>query len=120
MLDSLPREANTALPLVDQGGKVATGTAVPQKSLAEHSLVRLLPSLLCPLRRFAVPRSVLEAIKQGDWNFEPTGQQPVNVKATAALPGTAEKLDVLAERLKLGLPLWHEDDRLSYDDRDKD
>jgi hypothetical protein len=65
-----------------------------------------------------VPRSVLEAIKQGDWNFEPTGQAPVTLKATAALPGTTEKLDVLAERLKQGLPLWHKDDRLSYDDRD--
>jgi len=65
-----------------------------------------------------VPRSVLEAIKQGDWNFEPTGQGPVTLKATAALPGTTEKLDVLAERLKQGLPLWHKDDRLSYDDRD--
>ena len=67
-----------------------------------------------------MPRSVLEAIKQGDWNFEPTGQQPVNLKATAAMPGTAEKLDVLAERLKLGLPLWHENDRQTFDDRDKD
>ena len=67
-----------------------------------------------------MPRSVLEAIKQGDWNFEPTGQPPVTLKATAALPGTTEKLDVLAERLKQGLPLWHKDDRLSYDDRDAD
>jgi len=65
-----------------------------------------------------VPRSILEAIKQGDWNFEPTGPQPVNLRATAALPGTAEKLDVLAERLKQGLPLWHPSDRLSYDDEE--
>jgi hypothetical protein len=63
-----------------------------------------------------VSRSVLEAIKQGDWNFEPSGQQVVNLKATAALPGTTEKLDVLAERLKQGLPLWHPSDRRSYDD----
>jgi hypothetical protein len=66
-----------------------------------------------------VPRSILEAIKQGDWNFEPNGQQPVHIKATAALPGTTEKLDVLAERLRQGLPLWHPSDRLSYDDRDE-
>jgi len=63
-----------------------------------------------------VSRSVLEAIKQGDWDFEPSNQQVVNLKATAAMPGTTEKLDVLAERLRQGLPLWHPSDRVSYDD----
>jgi hypothetical protein len=38
------------------------------------------------------------------------------VTPTGALPGTAEKLDVLAERLRLGLPLWHPEDRLSYEE----
>jgi hypothetical protein len=66
-----------------------------------------------------VSRSVLEAIKQGDWNFEPNGQQVVNLKATAAMPGSTEKLDVLAERLRQGLPLWHPSDRLSYEDIEK-
>ena len=33
------------------------------------------------------------------------------------MPGTAEKLDVLAERLQQGLPLWHPSDRRSYDDQ---
>ena len=61
-------------------------------------------------------RSVLEAIKQGDWDFEPSSQQVVNLKATAAMPGTNEKLDVLAERLRQGLPLWHPADRRSYDE----
>jgi len=63
-----------------------------------------------------VSRSVLEAIKQGDWDFEPSSQQVVNLKATAAMPGTDEKLNVLAERLRQGLPLWHPADRLSYDE----
>jgi hypothetical protein len=63
-----------------------------------------------------VSRSVLEAIKQGDWDFEPSSQQVVNLKATAAMPGTSEKLSVLAERLRQGLPLWHPSDRVSYDD----
>jgi hypothetical protein len=63
-----------------------------------------------------VSRSVLEAIKQGEWDFEPNSQQVVNLKATAAMPGTNEKLDVLAERLRQGLPLWHPADRRSYDD----
>jgi hypothetical protein len=35
------------------------------------------------------------------------------------MPGTTEKLDVLAERLRLGLPLWHPRDRMSYDDDDE-
>ena len=67
-------------------------------------------------------RSLLEAIKQGDFNFEPptanktAGEMP----ATAALPGTSEKLDVLAERMRLGLPLWHPSDRRSYDDANED
>jgi hypothetical protein len=69
-----------------------------------------------------VSRSLLEAIKQGDFNFEPpaannsSGQMP----ATGAMPGTAEKLDVLAERMRLGLPLWHPSDRRSYDDKSDD
>ena len=66
-----------------------------------------------------MPRSVLDAIKQGDWTFEPGGQEPVNLKATSAMPGTIEKLDVLAERLRQGLPLWHPSDRRSYDDREE-
>jgi hypothetical protein len=78
-----------------------------------------------------VPRSVLDAIKQGDWNFEPSGDGlvtaqaatgPANTvqKATAAMPGTDEKLTVLAERLQRGLPLWHPADRRSYNDADKE
>ena len=63
-----------------------------------------------------MPRSILDAIKQGDWSFEPNGQEPVQLKRTGALPGTTEKLDVLAERLRQGLPLWHPSDRLTYED----
>jgi hypothetical protein len=67
-----------------------------------------------------VARSVLEAIKQGDWDFEPEAPATSEAPGTAALPGTAEKLDVLAERLRSGVPLWNSTDRRSYDDRDKD
>ena len=67
-----------------------------------------------------MPRSVLEAIRQGDWAFEPQTAQATKLDATAALPGSAEKLDVLAERLRQGLPLWHPADRLSYDDRESE
>ncbi len=62
-------------------------------------------------------RSILDAIKQGEWNFEPPGEAG-NVRATAAMPGTVEKLGVLADRLQQGLPLWHPRDRMSYDDED--
>lgn len=67
-----------------------------------------------------MPRSILDAVKEGDWNFEPPLQPTVEIKATAALPGTEEKLDVLAERLRLGLPLWHPLDRQSFDDGDEE
>ena len=60
-------------------------------------------------------RSLLEAIKQGDFNYEPPApnDQADELPATVALPGTAEKLTVLAERMRLGLPLWHPSDRLN-------
>jgi hypothetical protein len=68
-----------------------------------------------------VSRSLLEAIKQGDFNFEPPAANgDGDMPATVALPGTAEKLDVLAERMRLGLPLWHSSDRRTYDDANRD
>ena len=38
--------------------------------------------------------------------------------ATMAVPGSREKLDVLAARARDGLPLWHENDRADYDEPD--
>ena len=32
------------------------------------------------------------------------------------MPGTDEKLQVLAERVRSGLPLWHGEDRMDWDD----
>jgi len=58
---------------------------------------------------------VLEAIRDGEWNYEPEQQASEEVEATKALPGTTEKLDVLAERLRQGLPLWHPRDRMDYE-----
>lgn len=63
-----------------------------------------------------MPQSVLDAIKLGLWDFEPGAGPTVDVRPTVAMPGTIEKLDVLAERLRMGLPLWHPQDRMSYDD----
>jgi hypothetical protein len=58
-----------------------------------------------------VPRSVLEAIKMGIWDFEPPEIEYSKYEASDAMPGTDEKLTILAERAKRGLPLWHAKDR---------
>lgn len=63
-----------------------------------------------------MPTSVLDAIKLGWWDFEPDDTMTNDYDATKAMPGTKEKVDVLAERLRRGLPLWHDDDRRDYDD----
>lgn len=68
----------------------------------------------------AVPTSVLEAIKVGVWDFEPLESIDQDFNATSALPGTDEKLAILAERVRMGMPLWHPSDRLQFDDDDGD
>ncbi|HWB12416.1 MAG TPA: hypothetical protein VG826_24540 [Pirellulales bacterium] len=59
-----------------------------------------------------MPTSVLDAIKLGWWDFEPDDQSAKDFDPTEALPGSQEKIDVLAERARRGLPLWHRADRL--------
>ena len=63
-----------------------------------------------------MPQSVLDAIRMGVWDFEPERQREREFDSTRALPGSGEKLDVLAARLEQGLPLWHPKDRRTYDD----
>ena len=63
-----------------------------------------------------MPESVLEAIKLGVWDFEPPQVSAKDFAATVALPGTAEKIDVLAERVRRGLPLWHGADRRHFEE----
>lgn len=58
-----------------------------------------------------MPRSVLEAIKMGIWDFEPPEVAFDKFEASDAMPGTSEKLIQLAERVRRGLPLWHMYDR---------
>ena len=67
-----------------------------------------------------VPRSVLEAIKDGHWDYEPEDTETASYASTKALPGTDAKLQILASRVRRGLPLWHPSDRRSFDDRDLD
>lgn len=63
-----------------------------------------------------MPSSVLEAIEMGVWDFEPVGCCETEYDCTLALPGSDAKLDILANRLRKGLPLWHSEDRRTYDD----
>ena len=65
-----------------------------------------------------MPNSVLEAIREGIWDFEPDKTDQQEYASTKALPGSDEKLDILAERIRRGLPLWHPKDRRTYDDVD--
>ena len=60
-------------------------------------------------------KNVLDAIREGDWFFEPEDVDPQRYQATGAVPGTSEKLLILAERARAGLPLWHERDRADYE-----
>ena len=62
-----------------------------------------------------MPKSVLEAIKMGLWDFEPPEVDSSEFEAADAMPGTQEKLEVLAERVRCGLPLWHKADREDID-----
>lgn len=61
-------------------------------------------------------KSVLDAIREGDWNYEPHEPNSGTYASTGALPGSEEKLTVLADRAEQGLPLWHDEDRLTYED----
>ena len=58
-----------------------------------------------------MPKSVLEAIRMGIWDFEPPEVAYTQFAAADAMPGTREKLGMLAERARKGLPLWHAQDR---------
>lgn len=67
-----------------------------------------------------LPHSVLDAIKMGIWDYEPSPEEAPQFDATEALPGTEEKLTVLARRVQAGLPLWHPRDRRTYEDGNGD
>ena len=59
-------------------------------------------------------QNVFEAIlKYGhDEDFAPVRGEEFH--ATQAPAGSRSKLDVLAERIRCGEPLWHQDDRADY------
>jgi hypothetical protein len=63
-----------------------------------------------------VPNSIIEAIQMGVWDFEPDDMEKNQFESTEALPGTDEKLAVLAKRVQKGQPLWHPGDRLTFEE----
>ncbi len=63
-----------------------------------------------------MPKSVLDAIKIGLWDFEPTEVPAGDYDRTDEMPGTKAKLSVLADRVRCGLPLWHPEDRDELDE----
>ncbi len=67
-----------------------------------------------------MPESVIDAIRQGIWNYEPASSSQQDYDSTNSMPGTPEKLEVLARRLSSGKPLWHPSDRIMYRDYDEE
>ena len=61
-----------------------------------------------------MPQSVLDAVLLGIWDYEPDEYEANRYEATEALPGSREKLEVMARRVRQGLPLWHPKDRCGY------
>lgn len=64
--------------------------------------------------------NILEAIRSGKWDFEPDDVDDSTFDPTSAMPGTDEKLEILAARARAGLPLWNSNDRTDYDEGDAD
>ena len=59
-------------------------------------------------------RNVFEAILQcgHDEDFSPSADE--GFCPTDAPAGSSAKINVLAERIQKGLPLWHDEDRYDY------
>ncbi len=57
------------------------------------------------------PQTVLDAIRLKRWNFEPHDIAREDYEACGSMPGTPDKISILAERVRRGLPLWHPADR---------
>ncbi len=62
------------------------------------------------------PRTVLDAIRQKQWNFEPHEIDLEDYEACGSMPGTQDKISILADRVRRGLPLWHPSDRSDCED----
>lgn len=67
-----------------------------------------------------MPKSVLQAIQEGVWDFEPRSVEETEYDSTSAIPGSDEKLSILAERAAKGLPLWHQRDCRDYEKQERE
>jgi hypothetical protein len=56
--------------------------------------------------------SVIDAARDRDDDWEPVLTD--EFRSTDAPSGSAEKVEVLRQRVELGQPLWHVDDRVDY------
>jgi hypothetical protein len=59
-------------------------------------------------------RNVFEAILECGHDEDFIPQPSDDFSATDAPAGSRAKIEVLAERVQRGLPLWHPDDRTDY------
>jgi hypothetical protein len=69
---------------------------------------------LCCVEWFVAMRNVFEAILEcgHDEDFAPNNCE--DFTPTDAPAGSKAKLEVLAERIRRGFPLWHPEDRFDY------
>jgi|GEM_PF-962817 len=63
-------------------------------------------------------KSVLDFIKahRSDRDFE-LNEDAEGQQSTNSMPGSRAKLDTMAERVRQGLPIWHDNDRKELDER---
>ena len=59
-------------------------------------------------------RNVFEAILECGHDEDFVPMETEDWGATDAAAGSRRKIDVLAERIRKGLPLWHPEDRRDY------
>ncbi len=64
--------------------------------------------------------SILEAVKRGLWDFQPHTVDYNELEASDAMPGTREKLDILAEHLRRDVAILHFNDSLEDDRFDRE
>lgn len=70
-------------------------------------------------RRYRQADNIMDSIRiNGNDNYYPR-ENPYE-EPTTALPGSEEKVEVLADRVRRGVPLWHPHDRIDLSTFDKD
>ena len=63
-----------------------------------------------------MPYSILDAVKSGQWDYEPPSVDDRNFQSTRACPARTKNWRILAARLENGLPLWNSKDCRNYAD----